>query len=404
MATKRARTEAGTSSGAAPAGRPKITANRSDRNITIPEWIPAAFRETYKIISLAKYEAAKFLDRDTLEEAGLLEAVDELIRKAGWEVFLAQKPAQHPAAIIDFLTTLQVHKDESNPSLEDHISFTFNGQRYTCTFTRLTEIWGFPADGLRYIEGVDRNAMWEVLRDPDYRTPYEPGKTKAQLMRSSELIIIHRALSLSLWGKPGSPGNINIQEMHILYAMVRGIHLNGVRYLLTRFLDVQKNPKNTKTITFGGTITTLLQGLGCRNFGPRAVQGGYIDRTTLINMHVLIRSTNFRNSAHRLATRAEMRRLCGRPGDYAQQPAQQDQPPQPAQAEEHPQPEPQEQQDDRLTRISQQLTELHEGQLELREELRGSQLEIHARLDSMAAEFQQMTATLGELLRRFPAP
>ena len=263
---------------------------------------------------------------------GLLEAVDGLIHNAGWEVFLDQQPAQHPAAIVDFLTTLQVHKDESDSAIEDHISFLINGNRYSCTFDRLTEIWGFPADGLRYIEGVDRDTMWRELRDPEYPTPYEPGKTKAQLMKSSELIIIHRALSLSLWGKPGSPGNINIQELHILYAMVRGIHLNGVRYLLTRFLDVQKNPKNTKTITFGGTITTLLQGVGCRTLGSRAILGGHIDRTTLINMYVLVRSTNFRNSAHRLATRAEMRRLCGRPGNYIQpqQQPQQSQPPQPA--------------------------------------------------------------------------
>ena len=99
----------------------------------------------------------------------------------------------------------------------------------------MTTIWGFPADGLRYIEGVDRDTMWEALRGPDYPTVYEPGKTKAQLMKTSELMIIHRALSLSLWGKPGSPRNVNLQELHILYAMVSGIRLNGVRYLLTHF-------------------------------------------------------------------------------------------------------------------------------------------------------------------------
>ena len=147
MASKRPRSEAaeGTSSQAATQRNRKTTAQRTDRNVIIPEWIPPAFRDTYRVISVAKYEAAKFLDRDTLEEAGLLETVDELIHNAGWEVFLAQQPAQHPAAIVDFLTTLQVHKDESDPTIEDHISFLINGNRYSCTFAKLSEIWGFPA-------------------------------------------------------------------------------------------------------------------------------------------------------------------------------------------------------------------------------------------------------------------
>ena len=214
MTTKRPRTEptsqAGESSAAAPAGRTKSTANRIDKTVKIPDWVPKRLRELYQQLSVANYEPAKFLNRDTLEEAGLLEEVDELTHSADWEVFLAQQPAQHPTAIVDFLTTLHVHKDESDPTVEDHISFRINGQTYTCTFTRMTEIWGFPADGRRYIDDVGRDIMWGVLRDPDYPTIYEPGKTKAQLMMSSALIIIHRALSLTLWGKPGSPENVNL--------------------------------------------------------------------------------------------------------------------------------------------------------------------------------------------------
>ena len=144
MTTKRPRTEpssqAGASSTAAPAGRNKATANRSDKKIKIPDWVPQRLRELYQQLSVANYEPAKFLDRVTLEEAGLLEEVDELTHSAGWEVFLAQQPAQHPAAIVDFLTTLHVHKDESDPNVEDHISFRINGKTYTCTFTRMTEI------------------------------------------------------------------------------------------------------------------------------------------------------------------------------------------------------------------------------------------------------------------------
>ena len=127
--------------------------------------------------------------------------------------------------------------------------------------------------------------------------------------------------------------------------MVSGIRLNGVHYLLTRFLDVQKYPRNTKVITFDGSITTLLEGVGCRNLGSRVIQKGIIDRGTLINMHILIQSANDRQSAHRFASRSEMCRLCGRPGEYIQ---------------------PQEHPTDTSSLILQRLTELRDGQLELR--------------------------------------
>ena len=70
-----------------------------------------------------------------------------------------------------------------------------------------------------------------------------------------------------------------------------------------------------------------------------------------------------------------MRRLCGRHGEYAQEPQQ-----------EQPQEQNQEKPDDPLTMILQQLTNL-----------RGGQLETQAHVDTITAEIQQLRAEVAEL-------
>lgn len=157
----------------------------------------------------AQHVYPAWIDLDVLQKSGIYQKVRVMLRVSGWPSLLRLSGYADKEDTCEFLGTFELELHSPR-----RFTYEYQGEKFTCTFEELRQIFGWPSNGLiSNINIVNETAKWHDLSG--YHE-YEPRRSIAHKLRESPIFYLQFALARTVFARKNGADKVSRVDLGVL--------------------------------------------------------------------------------------------------------------------------------------------------------------------------------------------